>query len=163
MPESKTHICVLVERRLQPLRWAWWPQGKLFSSLNPLGFFTNLKKHPGPCKRLHLPSDKTGYHLGRRENALSRFKAIYTLISLFSGGINSPIVKPLTGHKISFSSQILWSSLQSLPWTFSQVDCLAPLHLVLLGFLSCSFIWNMFICGFVLSKLLFSFDRWMDT
>ena len=32
------------------------------------------------------------------------------------------------------SSWVLWSFLQSLLWTISRIDCLAPCHLVLLGF-----------------------------
>ena len=33
-----------------------------------------------------------------------------------------------------FFSQVFWSSLWSLPWTLSQINCLSPLHLVLLEF-----------------------------
>ena len=45
-------------------------------------------------------------YLGGRENTLSHSKAVTTLISRFSGGINSCIVKPFIGHKILFSTQI---------------------------------------------------------
>ena len=37
-----------------------------------------------------------------------------------------------------FFSWVLWSSLWSLPWALSKVNCLTPLHLVLLGFLHVS-------------------------
>jgi hypothetical protein len=42
-----------------------------------------------PKGSLFLPSWWVGYGLGRRENVFSPSKAVYTLISLFSRGINS--------------------------------------------------------------------------
>ena len=50
-------------------------------------------------------------------------------------------------------SQVLWSSLLTLPWTLSQID----IHLIfLLGFI-CSFIWNMFFRCLIFLKLLYYF------
>ena len=54
------------------------------------------------------------------------------LISLYFLTLCSRLLTSCYVH--AFFSWVLWSSLQSLPWALSKVNCLSPLHLVLLGF-----------------------------
>ena len=51
-----------------------------------------------------------------------------------------------------FFSQILWSSLQSLPWTLSLIVWLSPLPLIIMGFY---LIWNIFHCWLILPNLFY--------
>ena len=64
------------------------------------------------------------------------------------------------------SSKVIWLSLWLLPWTLPQVSCLTPLHLVLLGFLSCSFICKIVLWHLILPNLVVLFyvsDRFVTS
>lgn len=59
------------------------------------------------------------------------------------------------------SSPEWWASLWLLLWTLFQVNCLSLLVKVFSGFLSCSLVWNIFLCLVLLDSLcLFLFIRW---